>query len=130
MESSEIVITDTIGLNPDDGGEVEIVPSPGGINVIIDANIQPGDYYCQSNVNGKMTCERGTLGVHLNKRSLTTIATYTAADHFASAAARDLIVIYQRAANGSVSDVDQHSTENRTVCVYNENGNLVVATRP
>ena len=128
-ENSEIVITDTVGVITDDNNVV-IIPSAAGINVIIDANIQNGDYYCQSTtISKKMTCERGELGVHLLKRDLTTIDTYTAADHFASAAARNLIVIYSTA-NGAAVAVQQYSTTGTEICVYRDNPDLVVASRP
>lgn len=125
--SSNIIITDTIGYQPTNEGNT-ITPSEGGINVIIDANIQPGDYYCQTYVNGKMTCERGALGTHLNKGDLTTLATYSASNHFASAAYRNEIIIFQETAGGVV-EAATYSTNGQTIYVYNENGNLVVAVK-
>lgn len=126
--SSSIVITDTIGFQPNDEGNT-ITPSNAGVNVIVDANIQPGDYYCQTYENGKMTCERGELGTHLNKADLTTLAIYSASDHFASAAYRNEIIIFQESQITGATEVASYSTDGRTIYVYNENGNLVVAVK-
>ena len=131
LEASDIVITDTIGLKPGDV-TIEVTPSPSGANVIINANIQPGDYYCQTMNTGKMTCERGIIGTHLQTRQLTTLATYPAADHFASAASQNQIIIYQTTTTPSfsVAQVAQYSTDGQTICVYNLNGTLYVASKP
>ena len=126
-KSSNIIITDTLGYIP--SGDNTVTPSEGGLDVVIDANIQPGEYYCQTYNNGQMTCERGTMGTHLQKRQLTTLATYSTSDHFASAAYRNEIIIFEILPSGSISEVAAYSTTGQTICVYNENGNLIVARR-
>ena len=128
--SSIIIVDDTLGFSgtPDD---LEVEPSEAGANVYISLNVQPGGYYCQSLEDGKMTCERGLIGIHLNKRGLTTLDTFPSASHFASAVSQSSIhVLKNNPPPTGIQSVKQYSTEGKTIYVCNENGKLVISEKP
>ncbi len=126
-KSSNIVIEDTIGFLTTPG-ELEVEPSESGANVYISLNVQPGSYYCQRFEDGKMTCERGLIGTHLNKRGLIPLDTFPASNHFASAVSQNSIHVLKN--NPPPTTVKQYNTEGKTIYVCNENGKLVISEKP
>lgn len=116
---SGIVIADTVmSFSRVGGGKFRARPvrNIAARSVITDAQLQPGEYYRQAFVGGRLLRDRGQIAI-LNREEdqrPRPVATYSASDHFVSFPSPNSMVIYHR--NGDeVTQAASFSTLNRSL---------------